>query len=574
MRVANTGSTGTMAKIESKASQNLLTRLTAPMRDAFYATGFWAGATIYGLAKGHAVADPAKVAVRDSHCRLTYGALLDLSDGIAADLHRHGLRPGDRVAAWLPSRVETAAFLLACSRNGYVFCPSLHRNHTTEEVAELLARVHASGLVFEEGYGRAATPEAGRGDDVAARVAGLDSMRRVYHLPAPARRDAGSIGDALGLGAATDEPPSVAADDIVYLAFTSGTTGEPKGVMHSNNTLLANARALAADWRFDANSVIYTLSPLSHNLGFGALVLTLLVGGEIVLHDLGRGASLLQRLRETGATFLFGVPTHAADLLKEIEAAGGAGLDTVKGFRISGAAASPVVVEKLLAYGIVPQSGYGMTEACSHNYTLPDDDPATIVGTSGRACPGYEIGVFSMSDPDAPVPAGEVGQIGGRGASLMLGYFDDQRATELAFNRDGWFMTGDLGRLDAAGYLQITGRLKDVIIRGGHNIHPARIELLAMRYPNVERAAAIPVKDERLGEKVCIVVMAKDGAAIDPDRLLAHLSAEGLSTFDMPEYFLAVDEIPLSANGKVLKRALLPAIADGTLRPVPVHWKG
>jgi acyl-CoA synthetase len=563
-----------MVQSKVEASQNILTRLTAPMRDAFYATGFWADATLYTIARGHAAANPAKVVVRDSHCMLSYGDLLGLSDVIAADLHRHGLRPGDRVAAWLSSRAETGAFLLACSRNGYVFCPSLHRNHTTDEIVALLQHVHVSGLVAEEGYGRAAAPDAAAGDDIVARAAGLDTMRRVYRLPAPGPRDAASIGDTLGLGPTPDIAPSASADDIVYLAFTSGTTGDPKGVMHSNNTLLANARALAADWNFGPDSVIYTLSPLIHNLGFGALVLTLLVGGEIVLHDLGRGASLLQRLRETRVTFLFGVPTHAADLLNEIEAAGRADLDALKGFRISGAAAPPTVVEKLLRYGIVPQSGYGMTEACSHNYTLPNDDPATIVGTSGRACPGYEIAVFSIDNPDARLPVGEVGQIGGRGASLMLGYFDDQRATETAFNRDGWFMTGDLGRLDAAGYLQITGRLKDVIIRGGHNIHPARIEQLTMRYPGVERAAAIPVKDERLGEKVCIVVMAKDGAVIDPDKLLAHLNGEGLSTFDMPEYFLAVPEIPLSANGKILKRALISAVAEGRFKPVPVRWQG
>jgi acyl-CoA synthetase len=551
----------------------MLTRMTAKMCDAFHASGFWSDATIYALTKDHAAANPAKIAIRDSHCTLSYADLLKLADGIAADLGGRGLGPGDRVAAWLSSRVETAALLLACSRNGYVFCPSLHRSHTAEEVAELLARVHASSLVFEEGYGRGAGPTAATGDDILARATGLDSMRRIYRVPASAPRDAAAIASALRLGVASDAPPSAAADDIVYLAFTSGTTGEPKGVMHSNNTLLANARALATDWNFSSDSVIYTLSPLSHNLGFGALVLTLLVGGEIVVHDLGRGASLLQRLRDTRATFLFGVPTHAADLLKEIEGDGRADLDALKGFRISGAPASPVVVEKLLGYGIVPQSGYGMTEACSHNYTLPDDDPATIVGTSGRACPGYEIGVFSMDDPDTPVPVGEVGQIGGRGASLMLGYFDDQRATETAFNRTGWFMTGDLGRLDDAGYLQITGRLKDIIIRGGHNIHPARIEHLTMQYPGVERAAAIPVKDARLGEKMCIVVMARDGAVVDPAKLLAHLSAAGLSKFDMPEYFLAVSEIPLSANGKILKRALIPAIEAGTLKPLPVHWQ-
>jgi acyl-CoA synthetase len=134
-------------------------------------------------------------------------------------------------------------------------------------------------------------------------------------------------------------------------------------------------------------------------------------------------------------------------------------------------------------------------------------------------------------------------------------------------------MTGDLGRIDADGYLKITGRIKDVIIRGGHNIHPAHIELLTMRHPEVDRAAALPVKDERLGERVCIVVMPKTGARLDPQQLLSHLFEQGLSKYDMPEYFLEVDEIPLSASGKMLKRALLPSIHDGTLTPVPVRWQ-
>lgn len=195
-----------------------------------------------------------------------------------------------------------------------------------------------------------------------------------------------------------------------------------------------------------------------------------------------------------------------------------------------------------------------------------------IVGTSGRACPGYEVRVFSVDDPDRPVGVGEIGHIGGRGSSLMLGYFDNQVATESSFNKSGWFMTGDLGRLDERGYLVITGRIKDVIIRGGHNIYPAKIETLAMRHPDIERAVAIPVKDERLGEKVCIVVMPKNGNSVDPQLLLSHLHSQGLSKYDMPEFFLEVDEIPLSASGKILKRALMPDIANGSLKPIPVRW--
>lgn len=554
---------------EVDSGQNLLTRLSRRLLERNYAAGWWKDDTIYECAARQAKAAPGRVAVRDSNCALTYGEIVDLADRAASALRRQGLVSGDRVAAWMSSRAELTVILLACSREGFVLCPSLHRNHTVDEIATLLRRCSAKALFFEAGYGADADTK-----DIVAAAAALESPPFLSRLSPPAPRNAADIGAELQLPEANGGAPAALADDIVYLAFTSGTTGEPKGVMHSNNTLLSNARSLARDWGFSRDSITYTLSPLSHNLGFGALVLTMLVGGELVLHDLSRGESLLQRLRETRTGFVFGVPAHAVDLLREIEQAGKADLEDLRGFRISGAAAPPTVVERLLAYGIIPQSGYGMTEACSHHYTLPTDEAARIVNTSGRACPDYEVRIFSVDNQDKELAVGEVGQIGGRGGSLMLGYFDDQAATERSFNRDGWFMTGDLGCLDEDGYLKITGRIKDVIIRGGHNIHPAHIELLTMRHPEVERAAALPMKDDRLGERVCIVVMAKNGAAVNPQQLLLHLHEQGLSKYDMPEYFLQVDEIPLSANGKVLKRALAPSIESGRLSPKPVRWQG
>ena len=152
--------------------------------------------------------------------------------------------------------------------------------------------------------------------------------------------------------------------------------------------------------------------------------------------------------------------------------------------------------------------------------------------------PGYEVKIWSTEDRDVEMPAGQIGQIGGRGASLMLGYFDDQAATEAAFNSHGWFMTGDFGSIDAARLSRITGRKKDVIIRGGHNIYPARIEGLAMRHEAIERAAVVPVRDARLGEKVCLAVTFRPGREASADDVLRHLDAAGLSKFDMPEYFL------------------------------------
>lgn len=553
-----------MSEAGERGPQNLLVRFSAEMIETFRRDGHWSDRTIYDYAAVQLERDAAKIAIRDCEIALTYGELIILADAIASDLAECGLKPGDRVAAWLSSRVEMAAILLACSRNGYVFCPSLHRNHTSEEIETLLDRMQARAFFAEENYGA--------GGNIFEHAEKLDGLKKIYRFPAPCERSLAEVLSFLGLRERGRASMHGNANDVVYLAFTSGTTGEPKGVMHSNNTLLANARAIGADWGFDAYSVIYTLSPLSHNLGFGALVLTFLVGGEIVLHNLPRGGSLLNRLQEVEATFIFGVPAHAIDLLREMDGADEVDLPHLKGFRVSGAAVPPVVVERLLAHGVVPQSGYGMTEACSHNYTLPDDDPSIIASTSGRACPGYEIAIFAADDADRRLGAGEIGHVGGRGASLMLGYFGNQGATEVSFNSSGWFMTGDLGRLDENGYLQITGRIKDVIIRGGHNIHPAKIEVLAVRHPNVERAAAIPVKDERLGEKVCIVVMGRNGDSVDPQTLLSHLHSEGLSKYDMPEYFLQVDEIPLSPNGKMMKRALMPGVETGALKPEPVRW--
>ncbi|HTS41921.1 MAG TPA: AMP-binding protein [Xanthobacteraceae bacterium] len=574
---------------------SMLTLLTDELIKKYYSAGFWRDDTIYSLVRGHAERTPASFALRDRFRRITYRELAAAADALAADLASRGVAPGQRVSVWLPSRMEGVIALLACSRNGYLCCPSLHRDHTVGEVIELLQRTRSAAFIGQEGFGADAPRR-----DIFAELSSLAFMRHVYRLspliPSPARETCGGEGRRETPGWAAllspipdsspplrsasrwegknvDVAPKQDPNQIVYLAFTSGTTGKPKGVMHSDNTLLANACQLAKDWSIGADSVVYSLSPLSHNLGFGAQVMALAVGGELVVNDLPKGASLVDRILETGTTFLVGVPAHAGDLLSEMRTRGLNGLGRLKGFRISGAAAPRAVVAGLLERGIIPQSGYGMTETCSHQYTLPNDDATRIVETSGRACPGYELRIFKADDRDTPAPPGEIGQIGGRGASLMLGYFDDQAATEDAFNKDGWFMTGDLGLLDADGYLRITGRLKDIIIRGGHNIHPARIEALAMRHAAIARAAAVPIADARLGEKVCLAVMFHSGKHVAPAELLAHLDAAGLSRYDMPEYFVSLDEIPLTPNGKIRKRDIVDWIAKGRISPEPVRWQ-
>ena len=543
-----------------------ITTHSAAQRRQYRAAGFWQDKTIFRIVQEHADRAPDRFAVRDRYRRLTYRQLVSAAERLAMDLSENGVEPGQQVAAWLPNRLETVIALLACSRNRYTCCPSLHRNHTVAQIMQILDRFQSAALISEKGYGTGTDQW-----DIDAELARLALVPRHYALEPLGGENAGASPfdhlvtarpGADATGQAAPDP-----DSVVYLALTSGTTGEPKGVMHSDNTLLANARAIAADWHFNSASVIYTLSPLSHNLGFGAMVTALYSGAEVVLSQLAPGESLVDDLLGTGATFIYGVPAHAIDLLKELRKAGTQTFEKITGFRISGAQAPGNIVAELLEYGIMPQTGYGMTEAHSHNYTLPGDTPGRIIGTAGRACPGYGIKIWSLDNKDVELGIGEIGQIGGKGASLMLGYYGDEEATVSSLNAEGWFMTGDIGSLDEDGYLHIKGRIKDVIIRGGHNIYPARIEQLAARHPDVDKVAAIPFPDERLGEKVCLVIKPADGTSPEMKQILEHLEAEGLSKYDMPEYLIGIDDMPMTPGGKVIKRDLLALISAGRINP-------
>src|SRR6516162_4200569 len=253
----------------------LVTLLNPSTIAAYTAAGFWGDETIYRLTARQARTAPGAFAVRDRFRRLTYAALVDAADRLAANLAGHGIRSGQRVAVWLPSRVETAIALLACSRNGYVCCPSLHRDHTVGEVVALVDRMRAAALIAEQGYGADADRH-----DVFADLAGPGFLRCVYRV-GPVDAATTPFGEVTG--PAVPKPVSSDANQVMYLPFTSGTTGEPKGVMHSDNTLLATARMMARDWGL-ARAVLYTLSPLSHNLGLGALITALASGGELVVH--------------------------------------------------------------------------------------------------------------------------------------------------------------------------------------------------------------------------------------------------------------------------------------------------
>jgi acyl-CoA synthetase len=538
-----------------------------------YLSGVWQTDTLYSLARRHATEHGSAYAVRDSARRLTWNALVAWVDAVAANLHDSGLRRGDRVSVWLPNRLETVVIMLACSRNGYVCNPSLHQNYTVTEIVTLLSRIDCRALFAQPGWGADAKTA-----DIFARAAELSHIKRVYALPPLRTPDAAMPAGTHPMPVAGQEsriplpPPSTHPDQVVYLAFTSGTTGRPKGVMHSDNTLLANGRALVADWGQNRQTVLLTLSPMSHHIGTVALEQVLVSGCELVMHDLSAGIAALDWIETSGATYVMGVPTHAMDLLQEVDRRGLTRLGAVKVFYMAGAPIPTETARRLLALGAKPQNVYGMTENGSHQYTKPTDSVEVITGTCGKACSAYEVRLWNPDNPDLEAAPGEVGEIGGRGGMLMLGYFNNQPATESSFNGSGWFMSGDLGRFDSDGNLEIVGRKKDLIIRGGHNIYPAHIEEYAHRHAGVKKAAAFGVADDRLGEKVCLAIISRDSPP-EAEEILEHLAREGLSKFDMPEYFLVVSEFPLTASGKILKRELVQWVQSGRVQPQPVRYR-
>lgn len=534
---------------------------------AYYASGVWQDQTLYTLLQAHAQTRPDAWALRDSARRLTWSQLLAWTDAVAADLASAGLRKGSRVSVWMPSRVEAVVIFLACSRNGYICNPSLHQNYTVAEIVRLIERIDCEAFFGQSGYG-ADAQRAGVADEIGA----VKSLRRAYWLAATRTASEGFPNID---GPRPQAEPDSNPDKVVYLAFTSGTTGQPKAVMHSDNTLLANGRAMVKDWGHNPGTIMFSLSPVSHHIATVSIEQMLVAGMELVVNDLPPGVKPLDWIIDTGATYVMGVPTHAMDILAEAKRRGLDQLGNVKVFYMAGAAIPREIAQGFLNRGTLPQNVYGMTENGSHQYTLPTDSADTIVGTCGKACDAYEVKLWDPENPDIEAKPGAIGEIGGRGGCLMLGYFNNQQATEKSFNTHGWFLSGDLGMFDENGDLVIMGRKKDLIIRGGHNIHPSAIEDLAVKHPAVLKAAAFPVADDRLGEKVCLSITCPEGAEPPAaDDILQHLHEAGLSKFDMPEYYIPLPEFPQTASGKILKRELVEWVKQGRLNPTPVRWSG
>ena len=513
-------------------------------------------------------------AVEDGTTTLSFRELLAVSNRVAAACIAHGIEPGDRVAVWAPNLWEWIPVALGLQSAGAVLVP-LNTRYKGREAAYILGRSRARLLVTVAGFlGNDYVGLLRDAVDVAAELPDLGTVVVLRTDTPPAGTEAWGAflarGDAVDPGEVERRALAVAPDDLSDLLFTSGTTGNPKGVMQTHASTLRAFHAWSTVVGLRAGDRYLVVNPFFHAFGYKAGWLScLMTGATVIPQAVFDGDEVMARIGRDRVSVLPGPPTLLQGILNHPDRAA-YDLSSLR-LTVTGAAAIPVELitrlrEELTFETII--TGYGLTETCGiATMCRYDDDPVTIATTSGRAIPDVEVLVVDEAGDE--VPRGEAGEIVVRGYQVMRGYFEDEAETRATIDDRGWLHTGDVGIMDERGYLRITDRIKDMFIVGGFNAYPAEIENLMLRHPGIAQVAVVGVPDDRLGEVGMAFVVPRAGATVDPDEVLAWCRAE-MANYKVPRYVEVLDELPLNAMGKVTKFALRDVgraiVAEG-LRP-------
>lgn len=380
-------------------------------------------------------------------------------------------------------------------------------------------------------------------------------------LPAVAHRILLTDHDALYAGAESGAPRDTAPDDIVQIQYTSGTTGFPKGALLHQKGLIQNGYDTIGRGNIAPGDPILLFMPLFHTAGCAVIALGGLSRGATILLSGFDPAMIVRVIERERPRFLLGVPTMIVALIEEAVRSG-RDVSAIRGIMAGGAMVSPeLVARSRQVFGTPIQIVYGQTESSPViTGTWMTDDDADLSGTIGQPLPHLDVAILSTSDGSV-CGIGEQGEICVRGYSVMAGYNDNPEATAAAIDADGWLHTGDLGRMDARGYVAITGRVKDLIIRGGENIYPAEVENAMLEHPAIAEAAVVGIPDETLGEIVACF-MRGPGDRPSCAALKAHIR-ERLSPQKTPALWIWVDSWPLTGSGKIRKFALREAYLKG-----------
>ncbi len=524
-------------------------------RARMLAQGLWHDRTINDDLDACVAACPDKLALTALQVesgalqRFTYREMARMADRIAVGLSRLGVGRNDVVACQLPNWWQFTLTYLACSRIGAVMNPLMHI-FRERELSFMLQHGEAKVLI---------APRTFRGFDFEAMAAGLQpQLPGLEHVVLVGGAGANSF-EALLSGPEWENAPDAreiltrsrpGPDDVTQLIYTSGTTGEPKGVMHSANSVMANIIPYARRLQLGADDVVLMASPMAHQTGFMyGLMMPIMLRASVVLQDIWEPRQAIALVRQEGATFTMASTPFLTDLARTV-AETGEGLPTLRTFLCAGAPIpGPLVEQARAALGAKVVSAWGMTENGAVTLTRLDDSDERSFNTDGCPLPGVEIKVVDVDGQDLAV--GEAGRLLLRACSNFGGYL--RRPHLNATDAEDWLDTGDLGYLDARGYLRITGRSKDVIIRGGENIPVVEIESLLYRHPAIAMAAIVAYPDERLGERACAVVVPKPGQSIDLRAIQDFLKAQKVAIQYIPERLIVRDAIPSTPSGKIQK---------------------
>ncbi len=518
-------------------------------------SGEWPSAGIAALLERRVQQTPDRLFIVDGATRLSFAAMAARAGSLAAGLTRLGIGPGEVISWQLPSWWEAAAVALAIDWIGAVSNPILPI-YREREVGFIARQAGARLLIV---------PGVFRGFDYLELARGVrrDSPRLEHLLAARAesRRDVPSL-EAL-MGPATPPPRAPrGAYEVSSLFYTSGTTAEPKGVMHTDSTLGAFAQSNIAISGGSGDDVGLLQFPLTHIGGIGAfLAVPLLRGSRVVYLDVWTPERALQLIESEGVTSAGGPPAILQGLM------GAKGFDPARvgSLRIAGTGAADIPPELVREVGrrlgAISYRSYGLTECPMLTSGAPDDSEDNRAGTDGRPAPGCRVRI--AGDDGGELPPGTEGEILAFGPQLCVGYADPRLNTE-AFTADGFLRTGDLGIADEKGYLRITGRKKDIIIRKGENLSARAIEDVLYEHPAVADAAVIGVADTASGERVCACVVLRPGSApVSLGDLRRFMEGKQVMRQKIPEQLEILAELPRNATGKVLKWELRKKIGAG-----------
>ncbi|EFV7691765.1 medium-chain fatty-acid--CoA ligase [Shigella boydii] len=517
-------------------------------RAAYRQQGLWGDASLADYWQQTARAMPDKIAVVDNHgASYTYSALDHAASCLANWMLAKGIESGDRIAFQLPGWCEFTVIYLACLKIGAVSVPLLPSWREAELVWVLnkcQAKMFFAPTLFKQ------TRPVDLILPLQNRLPQLQQIVGVDKL-APATSSL-SLSQIIADNTPLTTAITTHGDELAAVLFTSGTEGLPKGVMLTHNNILASERAYCARLNLTWQDVFMMPAPLGHATGFlHGVTAPFLIGARSVLLDIFTPDACLALLEQQRCTCMLGATPFVYDLLNVIEKQP-ADLSALRFFLCGGTTIPKKVARECQQLGIKLLSVYGSTESSPHAVVNLDDPLSRFMHTDGYAAAGVEIKV--VDDARKTLLPGCEGEEASRGPNVFMGYFDEPELTARALDEEGWYYSGDLCRMDEAGYIKITGRKKDIIVRGGENISSREVEDILLQHPKIHDACVVAMPDERLGERSCAYVVLKaPHHSLSLEEVVAFFSRKRVAKYKYPEHIVVIEKLPRTASGKIQK---------------------